>query len=539
MKRTERYEIVATIQEGMVAVTYKARDRVLDRPVLLKVLRPRLATDSDLVQRFRREALLQARLKHPGIVTVYDFGTEDDFYIASEFVEGRTLEKLLAEKGRLTPAEMTPIVLAVARALEYAHGHGVVHRDLKPANIMISDTGEVKLTDFGLAFARDMDGLTQEGCVIGTPSYMSPEQARGQKVDFRTDIFALGIVVYQALTGTNPFAGATYADALSLILNQEPRPLEELASGLPAGLSELMGRMLAKNPAARPGSTDELMRLLAAPERPVRTATRGRRAALAALLVTVLVAAVVVPIVLTQARHAGGRIQGSQESRNPVTDTGQGGNQGFQDSRGPVAETGQDSRIQGVKESSDVHRTGVQDSRSPASSTRILESSTHGPLSHDSSTPRPLSLTECRLRITVAPWAEVILDGRSLGATPLAAEPVVTPGRHVVTLRNPYYPEVTRTVTLEQPTCTLAFNLDREVAQVYVSVTPWAVVAIDGRVVDTTPMDRSIPVALGSHMITLTHPELGVRRDSIRTDSPRVYRVAYSMKEKGEDPKGK
>ena len=509
MKRTERYEIVATIQEGMVAVTYKARDRVLDRPVLLKVLRPRLATDSDLVQRFRREALLQARLKHPGIVTVYDFGTEDDFYIASEFIEGRTLEKLLAEKGRLTPAEMTPIVLAVARALEYAHGHGVVHRDLKPANIMISDTGEVKLTDFGLAFARDLDGLTQEGCVIGTPSYMSPEQARGQKVDLRTDIFALGIVVYQALTGTNPFAGATYADALSLILNQEPRPLEELASGLPAGLSELMGRMLAKNPAARPGSTDELMRLLAAPERPVRTATRGRRAALAALLVTVLVAAVVVPIVLTQARHAGGRIQGSQESRNPVTDTGQGRNQGFQDSRGPVVDTGHN--------------------RNPVSATRIL----------DSSTPRPLSLTECRLRITVAPWAEVILDGRSLGATPLAAEPVVTPGRHVVTLRNPYYPEVTRTVTLEQPTCTLAFNLDREVAQVYVSVTPWAVVAIDGRVVDTTPMDRSIPVALGSHMITLTHPELGVRRDSIRADSPRVYRVAYSMKEKGEDPKGK
>jgi hypothetical protein len=127
------------------------------------------------------------------------------------------------------------------------------------------------------------------------------------------------------------------------------------------------------------------------------------------------------------------------------------------------------------------------------------------------------------------PWAEVLLDGRSLGATPLSSEPVVTPGRHLVTLRNPYYPEVTRTVTLEQPTCTLAFNLDREVAQVYIGVTPWAVVAIDGRVVDTTPMDRPIPVALGSHMITLTHPELGVRRDSIRTDSPRVYRVSYDM----------
>jgi hypothetical protein len=339
---------------------------------------------------------------------------------------------------------------------------------------------------------------------------MSPEQARGQKVDLRTDIFALGIVVYQALTGTNPFAGATYADALSLILNQEPRPLEELASGLPAGLSELMGRMLAKNPAARPGSTDELMRLLAAPERPVRTAARGRHAALAALLVTMLVAAVVVSLVLTRARHAGGRATGFRDTMSPVADTSKGRIPAFKDSGNPVL------------------------------GTRILESSNPRPPSQDSSTPGPvLPPTECRLRITVAPWAEVILDGRSLGATPLAAEPVVAPGRHVITLRNPYYPEVSRTVELAQPTCTLAFNLDREVAEIDIRVTPWAIVAIDGRVVDTTPMDRPIPVALGSHMITLTHPELGTRHEFIRTDSARVYRVAYSMKEKGEDPKGK
>jgi serine/threonine-protein kinase len=470
---------------------------VLDRRVLLKVLLPRLAADSDLVQRFRREALLQARLKHPGIVTVYDSGTGDDFYIASEFVEGRTLEKLLAEKGRLTPTELAPIVTAVAQALDYAHQHGVIHRDLKPANIMIAGSGEVKLADFGLACARDLGGLTQEGCVIGTPAYMSPEQARGQKVDSRTDIFALGIVVYQALSGTNPFAGATYADALSLILNHEPQPLAELVERLPAGFSELVGRMLAKDSSARPGATDELVRLLSADSlqptadsRP-RTA-HGRRHRRYGLWLAAcgLLIAVVAGVVLARARHANGAAVPAAADAAPLR----------------------------------VDSVAMQPAAEP--SFRSVDSAPP----EGNRTDRPnRTYADCRLRITVVPWAEVLLDGRSLGATPLSSEPVVTPGRHVMTLRNPYYPEVTRTVTLEQPTCTLAFNLDREVAQVYIGVTPWAVVAIDGRVVDTTPMDRPIPVALGSHMITLTHPELGVRRDSIRTDSPRVYRVSYDM----------
>ena len=505
MTRAERYAVLETIQVGTVAVTYKAHDRVLDRRVLLKVLLPRLAADSDLVQRFRREALLQARLKHPGIVTVYDSGTGDDFYIASEFVEGRTLEKLLAEKGRLTTAELTPIVLAVARALDYAHQHGVIHRDLKPANIMISASGEVKLADFGLACARDLGGLTQEGSVIGTPSYMSPEQARGQKVDSRTDILALGIVVYQALSGTNPFAGATYADALSLILNHEPQPLSELVGGLPAGLSELVGRMLAKDPSARPDSTDELVRLLAAdslqPTADSRTRRMSRRAILTAVVAPALVAGLVALTVLARARHAHEGI-------------GNGGPTVVVQTLGAYPQLLAD-------DSASVPLVPGLRSLAP----------NHQPLASCPSPPavgrQPLA--DCRLRVTVVPWAEVLLDGRSLGATPLSSEPVVMSGRHVVTLRNPYYPVVTRTVALDQPACTLAFNLDREVAQVYISVTPWAVVAIDGRVVDTTPMDRPIRVALGSHMITLTHPELGVRRDSIRTDSPRVYRVSYDM----------
>jgi serine/threonine protein kinase len=506
MIRTERYGVLETIQEGMVAVTYKAHDRVLDRLVLLKVLHPRLASDSDLVQRFRREALLQARLKHPGIVTVYDFGTEDDFYIASEFIEGRTLDRLLVEKGSLAVAELTPIVLAVTQALAYAHAQGVIHRDLKPANIMISDSGEVKLTDFGLACARDLGELTQEGCVIGTPSYMSPEQARGQKARPPTDIFALGVVIYQALSGANPFAASNYADALNLVLNHRPRPLAEVATGLPPGLSEFVGRMLAKNAAGRPRSTDELMRLFLAPTTPSRQVRHRRRAVLAALLAPAIVAAVLVPLVLVRTQRPRERPQGLQTAGSPVSDTSRS-----TASVVPVADVPVSATSPGIARR-------IEDSTTQVSGTRVMESST----------PQALA-GECRLRITVTPWADVSIDGRVLGTSPLATEPVVSLGRHVITLRNPYYPQISRTVELTEPSCTLAYNLDSEVAQVKILVTPWAEVAIDGRVVDTTPMDHPVPVTLGSHEITLTHPELGIRDESIRTDSARVYQFTYDL----------
>ncbi len=506
MNRTERYRVLETIQEGMAAVTYKAHDRVLDRTVLLKVLHARLAADTDLVQRFRREALLQARLKHPSIVTVYDFGTEDDFYIASEFIEGRTLEALLKEKGRLTLAELVPILRRVVRALAYAHGQGVVHRDLKPANIMVSDSGEVKLTDFGLACARDLGDLTQEGCVIGTPSYMSPEQARGLKVDASTDIFALGIIIYQALSGANPFAAATCADALSRVLNHLPRPLSEVATGLPPGLSEFVERMLAKSAVERPGSTEELVRLFSAPATTARQVRRRRRAVLAAVLAPAIMAAVVVPLVLVHAHRPSERPRAVEAAWNPVLDTSQTTTSVLPSAGIPVPEP-----------SLDTPRTAA-DTAPPVSGTGIPESSA----------PQALP-EECRLRLVVTPWAYVAIDGRMLGTTPLTSEPVLSPGRHVITLRHPNYPEVTRTVELSRPNCTLAFNLDREVAELDIRVTPWAVVAIDGQVVDTTPMDRPLRVVLGDHRITLTHPELGVRRESVRVDSARVYRLTYDL----------
>lgn len=492
--RTERYEILETVQEGQFATSYRAKDRVLDRLVLLKVLSPRTATDHDLVQRFRREALLQARLKHPNIVTVYDFGAEDDFYIASEYIEGRALDRLLKEKGRLSLAELAPIASAVARALEYAHERGVVHRDLKPANIMIAHSGEAKLTDFGLAFCRDMGQLTQEGCVIGTPAYMSPEQSRGRRTDARTDIFSLGVVIYEALSGTNPFSADSIADSMSLVLNKEPEPLSELAPEVPDEVSGLVSRMLAKEPDSRPHDLGEVRRVFSTV---VSGTDVSRQRMTRQVLVPslVLVAAAAAAAALLDLRH-------KPQSLGAY--------------RGPGAVS-----------------IAVPDSSSTApESTKPQSPAGEGrPAATDSQRPAPPARAPafCRTRISVSPWAEVSINGRSFGVTPFA-EPLLLPlGRHVIELKNPYYPVLSKTVDISDSACTLSFDLNREFALLDIRVQPWAVVSIDGEPVDTTPLDRPVPVTLGRHSITLFHPELGTVEKGITADTAGRYRLVYDL----------
>ena len=486
MTREERYEILETIQDGMYATSYRARDKVLDRMVLLKVLHMRQACDVDLVQRFRREAMLQARLKHPGIVTVYDFGAGDDFYIASEFIEGGTLEQRLKERGQLSLDELRPILRQVIRALGYAHEQGVVHRDLKPANILIAASGEAKLTDFGLAYARDYSPLTTEGCVVGTPAYMSPEQSRGRRTDARTDVFSLGVVIYEALSGANPFQSDSYADSLNLILNREPVPLVRALPDLPAEVSRLVEQMMVKEPEQRLPSLRMVNRVLESGLEPV-TVSRRRWPA-AALPVAVGALALLTLVLFPFLRRA--------------TD----------------AEVTQKGRRKDAEIASREHG----DSAASASAA-ILQSPS------PAVSPGP-KLT--RLKVTVSPWAEVFIDGRSFGVTPLGERLELTQGTHELMLKNPNYPILTRKLVLDDTAALLNRDLEHEFAQADIRVQPWALVTIDGQFIDTTPMKRPVALTLGPHKIALNHPELGTRIENVHTDSARLYRFTFNLTQK-------
>ncbi len=248
----ERYELFDLLGQGAMGLVYRARDRELDRIVAIKTIDPACAgaESGGVGRRLQHEATAAARLTHPGIVTVYDVGLGDGTpYIVMEYFKGRTLAELVAA-GPLPPARAVHVVLQVCRALQYAHAEGVLHRDIKSSNIMVDDAWRVKLADFGVARVSDRDA-TQAGRVVGTPAYMAPEQARGGQADARSDLFSLGVVLYEALTGCRPFPSDDLATALDEVINLDPVPARERNFAVSPALDAVVRRALSKEPDER------------------------------------------------------------------------------------------------------------------------------------------------------------------------------------------------------------------------------------------------------------------------------------------------
>ena len=254
----KRYVIKRKLGSGGMADVYLAEDQELGRRVALKLLDDRHASDEQFVERFRREAQSAAGLNHPNIVSIFDRGrAEGTYYIAMEYLDGRTLKELLVRNGP-TPI---PIAIDYARqilgALAFAHRNGIVHRDIKPHNIVVGGDGRLKVTDFGIA-RSGASQMTEVGSIVGTAQYLSPEQARGAPVDPRSDLYSLGVVLYEMLTGTVPFTGDTPVEIAMKHLSQVPKPPSELRPDIPHDLDAVVMRALAKDPDQRYGSAEEM-----------------------------------------------------------------------------------------------------------------------------------------------------------------------------------------------------------------------------------------------------------------------------------------
>ncbi|HEX2177987.1 MAG TPA: protein kinase [Actinomycetota bacterium] len=248
----ERFRIDSLIARGGMARVYKGTDLTLGRTVAIKILSEELAEDPSFVARFRLEAQAAASLSHPNIVAVYDTGSDGDVhYIVMEYLEGRTLHQILNDDGPLQPAQVAGIGAEIAEALAEAHEKQITHRDMKPGNIMISPNGTAKVMDFGIAKAATAGALTQVGSILGTVAYLSPEQARGEKVDGRSDLFSLGVLLYQMLTGSIPLKGDTYVQMVHKLNTETPPPPSALNPEVPRKLDAVVMRALEKDPADR------------------------------------------------------------------------------------------------------------------------------------------------------------------------------------------------------------------------------------------------------------------------------------------------
>jgi serine/threonine-protein kinase len=255
----DRYEVVQELGRGSMGVVLLARDLVLDREVAIKELPHYVAADPFLLARFRKEAKVLARLNHPGIVQVYDFAEgEGRAWIVMEYVPGEELEQTLRREGKLPLERALPLAARLAEAIQYAHSRGVLHRDLKPSNVLVATDGTPKIADFGVARLAHSDTHTRVGAVLGSPAYMSPEQAEGKEVDVRSDIYAFGVTLYKILSGRPLFEGDPAA-VIAQVLTRKPQPLRELVPDLPEDVDALIMSMLEKSPANRPATMDEVL----------------------------------------------------------------------------------------------------------------------------------------------------------------------------------------------------------------------------------------------------------------------------------------
>ena len=458
-----RYEILGPLGQGGMGMVYKARDRSLDEVVAIKILRPDFAQDPRMAERFKSEIRLARRVRHRNVCAIHDYGEDQGlFYISMEYLEGVDLKHQLRERGALPAADAYDVAIQIAEGLQAVHEAGIIHRDLKTPNIMRDAGGVARLMDFGIA-KREGDGTrTATGHIVGTPEYMSPEQAQGHRVDFRSDIYALGIVVYEIFTGRVPFRGET---PISTILKHlhDPPPLDPPeAESIPGAVRTVLRRCLEKNPADRFPSARDVAEALRGARSPSRRQQPVPTSALEAptLETPTLVAAPAPP--------------------PPVP-----------------------------------RRSGLQ----PWLLVIPLVAVTGGALMvtrHSKSAPPPATRVASAPEATLAPAAAPVAPPSTVSAAAapaqvVAAVPTSRPPKGFGVATRPTPPAkapaamapapLASTTAATVPPTTVA----PEPGQLQVAVRPWGEVSVDGRVIGTTPLDR-ITLAAGTHVLTIRHP---------------------------------
>ncbi len=317
-----RYEIVRVLGEGGMGAVYQARDRELDRMVALKIIRSELAGNAEILRRFKQELILARQVTHKNVIRIFDLGEAEGVkFITMEYIEGDDLRTLLRTRGKLPPSEVVNIMEQVCRALDAAHSEGVIHRDLKPQNIMVDKQGKVYVMDFGIARSTLLPGMTQTGALIGTPEYMSPEQAKGVELDARSDLFSLGIIFYELLTGQAPYRAETAMALLWKRLEERARPPSELDSTIPRPLSDIVCKCLEADREKRYAGAAQLLEDLESLHgpRPGTRAVSARAAAMSRNLKWGLAGALVVVLVMAGVIFRMKKFSGPPPAPSPVT----------------------------------------------------------------------------------------------------------------------------------------------------------------------------------------------------------------------------
>ncbi|MBN2378804.1 serine/threonine protein kinase [candidate division WOR-3 bacterium] len=502
-RKFKNYRILEELSSSVRISVYKAIQEPLDRAVCLKILNPRMKLEQEQAQRFEREAKICAQLVHPNIVRLFEYGHwRGEAYIVQEWVQGVPLDKLLSE--RTPPVDLGLFILRqAALGLSYAHSQGVVHRDIKPANLLVGSDGAVKITDFGLARSQKLPEMTLDGSFLGTPSYSSPEQLKGQRITKKADIFSLGVAGYETLTGMNPFAGDTYSSIIDKVCYSRPRYADKLNPSVPPKVARVIHRMISKTAGRRPPELEEFIEILqetvdkkdsltrqelasylgGVSETPRSIKRRAKKVpvwvypVLAGVLIVVVIFFVFKPYL-----HFRGRV---------IEDTVL--------SDAPGAEL------------------ILTDSFATAKT-----ASNNGSLKNTGNESPEQVVNSCQsfLKFHVEPWARVYIDGKYWETTPTNKILAVSSGQHEVRFVCDNLPVHEEQVSAKPgDTLNVAVDLLKNTGWLKLSVLPWGEVYIDGVHKGTTPIARPIPVRVGVRNLTVVNPKLGSYNKNIEIEA--------------------
>ncbi|RLD09444.1 hypothetical protein DRI50_12165 [candidate division KSB1 bacterium] len=512
----EKFEIETVIKKDAYSAVYLARHIYLGKRIFLKTLNTKELADPTLLHRFKREAKILAHLEHPHIIKVLDFGTfGDQFYISFEYFESENLRHWL-KKRSLTEAQKEFLLAQLAQALHFAHSQGVVHRDLKPENILINEDLELKIADFGLALWNDERHVTEATSIVGTPAYMSPEQIRGEELAFKTDLFNLGLIVFELFKDKNPFLGTEVGQTLNNILNFDEAELRRSYEDLPQNIVKILDGLLRKNPQERFASAGDVLAFLPfddrLPQAPFVSHKKSIVKAIVFIALPLFLLLAVLIVLKEREKRTVPATRGKPEAAptQPLTTVKKDSVVTHRTSVPPVAPSSQAGSKKNGEE-----RT--------KSGERVRKSTVANPVAS------PAKAGE--LWIECQPWARVTIDSVLTVTTPLKKSIALKAGRHRLVLRHPAYPEFRTTVQVKGGEKNLVkFKLDTLFGYLDCQVFPWGKIFVDGKLVDVSPLKKPVPLAPGRHVLVVENPQFpkySAKIDIAQKDTTHV-RVHFS-----------
>ena len=474
MSLEDRFDIDSPLYVGQVATAYPAQQKGLDRKVLLKVLHQHWIGDEELVARFIREGKAVARIDHPNVVRVYECGREDNIpYLALEWIEGETLADKMAA-GPLPQEEVQRIAIAILRGLSAVHAQGLLHRDLKPDNVLVSKDGRIVLADFSLAGFETLRGLTGHGSIVGSPAYMAPEIVDGKPASGRSDLFGVGVMLLEALTGFNPFAADDPLVSLDRIKRIDPPRLTGRKQ-LKPGLAALVDALLERDPDDRPADPTAAIAILEGVQPELKT---GRKPVRHILWFAVSVMLLLFVISLIQSDYDSGSVDKVSAVEDTLFDQ--------------IADTPAIVQPESSVVANDIDTIPLVESTLPVTQDfiKVIE--------------RPKS---ARLTVIARPWATVTIDGKELGVTPLGTLDLPA-GQHEIVFRHESYPFIQREIDLKAGLQdTLAVDFSVENARISLSAIPWGYLWLNGDSIGLLPRKEPLWLQPGRHLIEIRHSQ--------------------------------